>query len=327
MKKISLSLFAVLLLCMFTFAGCAKADSASLLDCYNTYENYTSEYSTSSKYLFVGETNKTVDLYSATAYNANCYNAINNEQGKFKLLKNNKQYDVLTNTALSFYNSYDTYLNMEIISYEKVVAQNQKSKLYRAIDAMVAETPGLLDSKKALIQLCYQNFNVDNINVLHNLEEFVNDYKSFMGKAINVSVALEEIYTKNMITTENGKIPTGEGSRLLESAKLYLTKYIYIAYIANQEVYYDCSNQNSYKALQSILNGKAINFTQEEPTQDELTMYNYLFNKVESFKTALKNFEIAKQNENSNEAYKTYVEQFEAVAIEFANCIVANLLV
>ena len=53
MKKISVAIIAFLMLCVVTLGGCAKADTATLLDCYKLYQNTITKYSTEDKYLFV----------------------------------------------------------------------------------------------------------------------------------------------------------------------------------------------------------------------------------------------------------------------------------
>lgn len=328
MKKISLTLVAVLMLCIVALGGCAKADSATLKDDFIAYQNLTTDYSAGDKYLFVDNDN-IVDLSSQTAYNEYAYNAILNEQGNFALLRYNKQYQILISSALSFYNNYDTYLNPTLDNFENVVPQTQKSQLYRAIDALRSNCSDIINTKKALVTLCYDGFNIDNINVLHNMERFIDSYKNFIGDAIEVSVAMEEIYSQNMIVAVENDIPVGEEKRLFESAKLYLTKYVYLQCIKYQDAFYDCGGQISYINLMKLIIRKNYSLN------DNVEVYNYLVDKLNNLKTGIKNFEVAKAYcENADQTaegfashpYKVFVDGFEQQVLDFANAIQNTLL-
>lgn len=323
MKKTSLTIIAVLLLCVITLAGCTKADYASLLDCYNLYQQTAQDYSQGNNYIFTAD--QKADLYSEIAYNKPAYNAIQAEQGSFKLLKEGKQYQVLTSLALSFYDSYDTYLNTQnLINYESKVEQSQKTKLYNAIDDFKASCQDIVTSKKTLVALCYDGFDFNNINVNKSLERFVSSYKNFLGGAFKISTTYENLFATGMIANDLNSIPSGEGARLFESAKLYLAKYVYLTYIKNQDVFYDCTSQQTYNELVEIANSKSVNFS-VEPTQSEIYIYNFMKDKLSNFKTSLNNYETALQNKDSNQAYKDYVDSFEDVVIDFATSVKANL--
>ncbi|MGN1221731.1 MAG: hypothetical protein ACI4TT_00685 [Christensenellales bacterium] len=325
MKKTSLTIIAVLLLCVITLAGCTKADSASLLDCYNLYQQTAQDYSQGNNYIFTAE--QKVDLYSETAYNTPAYNAIKAEQGNFKLLKDGNQYQVLTSVALSFYDNYDTYLNMQnIISYENKVEQSQKTKLYNAINDFKASCQDIVTSKNTLVALCYDGFDYNNTNVNKSLERFVSSYKNFLGSALQISTAYEDIFITGMIADSLNSIAVGEGARLVESAKLYLAKYVYLTYIKNQDVFYDCTSQQTYNDLLAIVNSDNIDFS-VEPTESEIYIYNFMKDKLSNFKTSLNNYEVALQNKDSNQAYQDYVDGFESVVIDFATSVKANLTV
>lgn len=323
MKKTSLTIIAVLLLCVITLAGCAKADSASLLDCYNLYQQTAQDFSQGNNYIFTAE--QKVDLYSETAYNTPAYNTIQAEQGSFKLLKEGKQYQVLTSVALSFYDNYDTYLNTQnLINYEDKVEQTQKTKLYLAINDFKPLCKDIVSSKSTLVALCYDGFDYNNINVNKSLERFVTSYKNFLGGALQISTAYEDIFATGIVPDDSNNILAGEGTRLVESAKLYLAKYVYLTYIKNQDVFYDCTSQQTYNDLIEIVNSKCINFS-IEPTESEIYIYNFMKDKLSNFKTSLKNYEVALQNKDSNQAYKNYVDGFEDVVIDFATSVKANL--
>lgn len=334
MKKTSLAIFAVLILCVVTLAGCAKADTATLADCYNLYSQVKQDYSQSSNYLFSVEKN-TIDLHSVHAYNDHAYNAIQQEKGNFKLLKQGKQFEVLSTAALSFYSKYDNYLNMQsVISYEDKVAQVYKSNLYRAVDGFKAHCKDVITSKNALITFCNSTFNVDNPNVIENLQRYIESYKTLIGKALDVSIAFEEAFDSGMVAKIEGGIATGEGERLFESAKIYIAKYVYLQYVKGADAFDDCSAQNTYKMLVQIINSNAINFS-VEPTQAEINTYNFMRDKLNTFKAGIKNFEVAKAYCNSadktaegfaSHPYKLFVDSFEQVVMDFASSVEANLI-
>lgn len=321
MRKISLTLVAVLMLCVFVFAGCTKANTATLKTCYTMYQDITQEYSQTNQYLFDKDNDYRFDLHSQKAYNQYAYQAINNEVGDFKLLKQGQQYQVMVDTALSFIEKYDTYLNFQgTLSYEDKVEQSYKTKLYIAIQDLKSGCEDLIVSKNALLIMCNKNIEADNINIniLQNLKRFIKSYIDFIGKAINISVAYEELFNAGMVLADTTTIQAGEGARLYESAKLYLAQYLYITHMQNQtEEFINFTQTQSYKDLVSLINGTNITYD-IEPSKQQIQNYNIIRQKVENFKIGLNNLQIAVKNQQQNEQYQTYINNFEQEAINFA---------
>ena len=140
---------------------------------------------------------------------------------------------------------------------------------------------------------------------------------------------MEEIYSQNMIIAVENGIPFGEEKRLFESAKLYLTKYVYLQCIKYQDTFYDCTSQISYINLLNLINSKNYSLN------NNVEVYNYLIDKLDNLKTGIKNFEVAKEYcEKADQTaegfashpYKVFVDDFEQQVLDFANAIQNNLI-
>jgi hypothetical protein len=327
-----------LLVCVFAFAGCTKADSATLLMSYNIYIGLTNDYAkqeNTSKIIFVKEkideendlySNAKIDLYSSSSYSTEIYNSIDAEDGYFKLLKQGNQYQAIMQGANILIENYDTYLNAITKTYEEEVEQSLKTDLYVKMQKMSSACSALTKSKQSLTTICSGGFKANDVNIKENLKKYLSDYKNLIDTALEVNITFEKIYTTYMVTISNTSIKTGEYQRLIYSAELYLARYFYINYMQfESDVFADFSTDENFKSYITILSNGVLN--KEPESSDTQSTYNYSagISKLDGFATDLDNLVVARQN-TSNEAYKNYVDSFSTKVENLENFFIKNIL-
>lgn len=336
MKKIYISLMSVFIICVLVLAGCSKAENATLKECHLMYAQMATNYGTTEKYVFSSD-GKTLDLYSADAYAGSAiYQAIVDQKTNFDLLALDAQYQVVLEVANSFYKNYSNYLiQQDFVDYEAIVSKQQKAKLYTAIESMRFACDDVVATKKSLVTICGQTFDETKDVVKRTLKRYLVSYQNLIEKTVEVSSALENIYVQNMIADVPQTISSGEGKRLVESAKLYIANYLSIAYFDKEEnAFENISNNQVLQKLVQLKNGIYKDFS-AEPTEQELQMYQQLVEKLNRFKTEVNNYKTAKiiyntLNKNAENfeqsPYVRFVESFEQQVLDFSNCFVVNML-
>ena len=336
MKKIYLSICAIFVVVALLLSGCTKAENATLLDCKNFFEQTVGAYSGESKYLY-NSTSKQWDLYTQQAYQGSqIYQTAEQEAQGFVMLKQGKQYQVLLKTASSFYQNYQAYLNLQdVIDYESKVTKQQKTTLYTAIENLKPVCDSVSNLKDTLKTVCTTTFDPTKDVVQKNLKRFLIEYQRLIDAQIKISLAMEDIYANNMVINTQTTIFAGEGKRIVESAKLYVVSYIFDTYFNFEDgrVLTDISSNQAFLKLVELDNLVAKNFS-AEPTEQEIESYNFAIEKLERFKTQIKNYKLAKQQydladksspEFINNPYKQFVENFEQEVVEFANFVLVTM--
>ena len=336
MKRASLYILSVLLLCVCILSGCTKANTASLKNCYDLYVAMIEDYSTAQdKYVFDKTNNNKIDLYSTKAYSACVSSAISSDKKGFCLLAKDAQYDVVISNANSFYTNYQNYLNKDLIDYEGKTTQKAKTNLYKNIEAMKDACKEVVNTKEPMYDLCNAT-NAESEVMQQTLKRYLEVYQDFIGATIGVSVAFEQMFAEQIVSKVDAGIASGEGKRIVETAKLYVAQYIYLAYMTkdSQKILEDFSSKEVFQRLVTIYNSSNYNFS-AEPTQEELELYEFISHKLEQFKNDMKNYEIAKSYYDSADKtssyfdknpYKVFVENFEQEVLDFENCIIQNML-
>ena len=218
MKKISLTIIAVLLLCVITLAGCTKADSASLLDCYNLYQQTAQDYSQGNNYIFTAD--QKADLYSEIAYNKPAYNAIQAEQGSFKLLKEGKQYQVLTSLALSLFSVF----LIIAISFRSCWAG-----LLGAIPLAFSILLNYMTMGFCEINLDFITSIIASVAVGVGIDytiHFMTTYREERAKTDNVVEVLKETFRKSGRGILTNALAVGLGFLVLTLSKFIVLRYI-----------------------------------------------------------------------------------------------------
>lgn len=317
-------------------SGCTRAENATLLDCKNNFEQTVGAYTEQDKYLYNSADNQW-DLYSEQAYQGSqIFQAAQQQQQGFAMLKQGKQYEVLLKTSNSFYKNYQAYLDLQdVIDYESRVTKQQRAELYTAIENLKPVCDNVSSLKNTLKTVCATTADPTKDVVQKNLKRFLLEYQNLISAQQKISFALENIYANNMVINTQTTIFAGEGHRLVESAKLYVASYVFDTYFnfEDDRVLADISSNLAFLKLVELDNLSPKSFS-AEPTQQEIESYNFAVEKLERFKVQTSNYKLAKQQydladktapEFKNNPYKQFVEGFEQQVIEFSNFVLTTL--
>ena len=353
MKRFKISIFVFILCSVLLFAGCTKADSATIAKINKLYGDTLETYSA----LFDGDDR--LDLYSNNAYSDNLYNMIvtvgktgdNQDAVKslFNVLKEHGEYQILAKAVSDFF-AEKTY-NYTLVD----VPQELHSKLYTAVEEL---KPALDAVKKAVtgLETTLVNFgkaHANEIPVQESLKNLLDKYRVLIEKLYNISEAYETIYTTYIVKAQPvtvQPIPAYEFNRFLLSSELYLARYYFEKQMVLNQDY------DNYFANQYIYNNQTQNFGNNEDydttfktfveiydkisnvadpgnpnNSDAKTYYNAGLKKLESLKTGIKNYETAvkkindyksknpgKEIKPTSEVYQ-YVEYVENFDVEIQN--------
>ena len=327
MKKYCLSIIAILLVSVFVFAGCTKANSASLYDCSNLYKFTTNKYDLS-------EDGSTMDIFNEggnfnITYSEKIAMAIEQENGKFSLLKVGNEYETLLNCATGLYERYKSVL--ENSWNEETVPQQYKSALYIAIQDLEPACHELSMAKQTLASVCNtDDFSESNQYIQSSFNIYLQKFSNLLEVCFNINEAFESLYTGYIVVPDQTQIKPGELDRFVLSAENYIAKYFYLKHYVNgelltrfsEEKINDTDNLNYDKLftkLQSFLEKGVV----EQPIEADKALvffYKEGLAKLESFKIGLENYEIALEKTSSTtDVYANYIAHFNAEAENFIN--------
>lgn len=350
MKKIRISIFAVLLACIFCFAGCTKASNANLEKNYQLYDSITTKYGANEqtgKIIIFNEDQK-VELYSLAAYDSTkLYNFIatvdeNGSKYVYNTLSINGEYQALVHGVSQLFLQWrQTYYTVDI-------PQTKVTKMYEALEEL-RTTSESLSVAKSSFETTFKNINDENsVAVSDSLNEYLKAYYNLIKKFYSVSEAYEAIYETVFPSRQVTKLAEGDIIKLVLSSEIYLAKYYYLKNIELTNNYasrfgfkkigdtqlnlvdnknYDSNFQKFIEITQSDSNvGEAI-----EGDNDKIFYYNagieklaYIKNGVNNFETAVKN---VKNNQDKNGEYAKFISDFEIEIQNYQDYLLRRIMV
>ena len=262
-KKI-FSIGAGLLACGMLFAGCTKADSASLADCTKKYDDVVSKYyisaqdfstantSQKNRYIFSGTynddkkvVNYSIDLYSQNAYSQNIYDEIQADNStdqnmNFGLLKQGNEYETLATISLQYFEKRKTEVDktfLGILSQDGVnIPQQEYTKLYNAICGLDSRSNVLANKKTNFVTSCSRSVSQTSGAIRANFENYLDAYNALLDSTFAISRAyqhIDENYFHAVDEETTQVIPDGELTRLVDSAILYCASTYFVKYMKN----------------------------------------------------------------------------------------------
>lgn len=349
MRNLKFTIVAVILACLFVFAGCTKASKANLQNCNDLYDDMILKYtldSQSNKTKYFDDEER-VDLYSLNSFGTEIYNYINtiNADGSqyyLNTLSKDGEYNVLVH-AVS-----ELFLKWKNTSFTQEIPQELIKNLYENIESLNGTLKELAD-RKDMIMTNFENYTDKNsIPMLRSLKEFNKYYLELIQKFFNVSVAYEKIYETVFPSKTLTSLRSGDITKLVLSSELYLAKYYYLKnivltnnytsrfsfesvynYETNEFVeneYYD----SNFKQLVEMVNGDAVMGEPEAGNEDKIFYYNAGIQRLENLKNNIANLEYAvsqiKNNNDKNNLYKNFIDELQYEVQGYQAFILNNIM-
>lgn len=355
MKRFKISAFILILCSILIFAGCTKANNATPEKVVLLYEGIAAKYSyySNSTKTKIFNSQKQVDLYSATAYDSYVYQSINNlnddvSTSLLNVLAKGAEYESIMTAVTSFYN------NKSIVTSFIEIPKKLISQLYIYIDELESILENVLD-RKEVFETTVINFNNVDINsqvISGAVKTYLKAYSKLIGQFYKINSLCEEIYTSYIYVPSDTTITLrqGELQRLVLSSAVYLAEYYHQKQMilnsdlgnrfgyqkiidintsaAIDNVNYDAGFENFKKIVTNLLD-VADPSNLSDPNY--LTYYNAGNVKLKTLKTNIKNYQTAVQkvvdykNKHKNttitedcEVYQ-YVQFIEKMDIEIQN--------
>lgn len=350
MKKIKFSIFAILLACIFCFAGCTKASNSNLEKNYQLYDSITKKYGVDEQTnkIKVFNAEQKVELYSVNAYESMAlYNLIGtgdieNSKYVFNTLSSFGEYKALMHAVSQL------FLQWRQTSYTVDIPKEKTTKLYDAIDALktVAEDVSL---KKSTLETTIKNIKDENsVAVNDALNEYLKAYFKLITKFYDVSVAYEDIYEIVFPVQKVTKLAEGDIIKLILSSEIYLAKYYYLknivltdnyasrfgfkkVYRASTDSFVDNANFDSNFADFVKITEQDANVGEAAAgDNDKIFYYNAGIEKLAYIKNGVNNFEKAveniKNNNDENGEYAKFVANFAVDVQGYQNYLLSTIM-
>ena len=250
---------------------------------------------------------------------------------------------MLLTLSNAFYNEYKSALKL----YENEVPQENKTEIYNSFEEVKKASNNLLSYKKALIELCKNNFtDPDDETVLSPFKKYLKSYQNLIGKVINFNMTFKNIYVKYMAKNDGYNsvvsVPAGEMKRLALTSALEISSYIYQKHMVYAEdVVARFYNSNEFKGLANI---RLVLETLAQENQDSrwdgmnnnsdfVVAYKVAREKEIRFENDLQNYKVAVDKLNhsvpaetsGNYGYYEYFVDFDNNALSYANYIYSQI--
>lgn len=237
MKKFSSILACFVLFAVFLFAGCSKADNASLMDIRQKYNDISSSFDT----LFVGDAFNPV--YCDQMLNA----TKSTETGKFGYLQsdndeysfnNRNVYGVLFRATNSTFMTCEN--SFKINAYNKLANKQNKKYMYESLENLQNKLNKLVLSKKNL-EDCFAYGEKSYLIVAneYTTKEFLNVYLNDLNDCLNCILDFNENF--NQVLKNDIYKDLGLNAQLNLHELLYGTTVSKIDKLCNQELINSCN--------------------------------------------------------------------------------------
>lgn len=359
MKKFKISIMAILLCSALLFAGCTKADNATLKTIGILYDGIATQYGQSEQgKTKVFDEDGRVDLYSNSSLSDKLYGLVidqteDSSKNIFNIISNGFEYQSIMEGLTDFYGDLGVKTNLQ-----SEISQDKLTKIYQKIEDSKNSIADLYNVKLSL-ETMLDNQGVENANkrpVQASFEDFVQAYKKVMDKLYQVNKAYEEMHTSCLLIyqTETQKVPSSAYKTLLYSSELYLAEYYYQKQLilnedtdnrfAHQKIYnttleqyednpnYD-KNFEGYKNIVNKINDGIANLDDATASSaDTLAYYNAYIKKLATFKTNVENYKTAvqkileyKKSHNGSDVPQSDANYYYVQFVEMMDTEVANI--
>lgn len=360
MNKIKFSIFAIILACIFVFAGCTKASNATLEQCYALFDSTVAQYETNQTTgkIKVFDDNMHVDLYSSNSYSNSLYNhiAFVAEEGSNSILNTLKidaEYQVLIHGVSQL------FLEWRVTNPLGEIPQEKISKLYEALNGLENVVKNVSRAKSSL-ETTFDFTQNDNSTALKSsLNEFLEMYCNLINKFYDISVAYEGVYEALYMPNNNQEVimlNDMDLKKLVLSSEVYFAKYYYLKNIKLSKNYTSrfgfekiyngtnfVENENFDELFANFVaitkNDASISaFVIQDPNDQEqvqkyndyIMYYNAGVKKLQSIKNGIVNYEkavdIILKNQDTTGEYQKFVDNFATEIQNFQNYITANIM-
>lgn len=269
------------------FGGCMKANSASCEDVYNLFVTntsslvYKSEDQVGSSILTKQNSDTYYFEFTLSKTNANLRQVVNNssEQNKhFNMLANGNEYHLLISHAEKyFFNKFNSSI-MKAYTKEQLesVKQANLTTLYYQVQNTTSSIENFGKFTREL-ESCYNDLTATSQSTKYALDDLLNSYKTLIKNVIEMNMTTQDIIDNSLFkaSSTSSLITKNDIQRLVDAFELYVTKYMYIRYMA-----FDSNTLLSFKSnslltkMESIVN--KIGSVSDKTGTSATEAYNYL---------------------------------------------------
>lgn len=302
MKKSKFSCLVLLLIvCVSIFAGCTKADNATMKEVISKfnveidsqlYKDYSHVGASIIKKSTTGSGTKYVFTYCpddngalvSTIYGANL--------SSYSILRDDREYGMVLNHASKYF--FEKILNnnwytANADNFDKI-PQKELTKLYNEVQATLNKIDVFGDYAKILSS----SFSLDTVNnpiTLGNRDELLKQYQGLISQVLSLNFVSQEITDKYLGSTNDFNnlevVSSTEIARLVDTFELYITEYLFERYMVfGGELNVDLSENELLAKMNSVidtLNTKINNKTLKDISNNDT--YKYLRNVEQSLNT------------------------------------------